>query len=136
MKTKQDVPNRSIRAFFITALLLVLPDASYSFSLRSAISHRRNQLSTHQLFASSSPKRVPLVNHKCSTRRGTTALSMASSASSLGISRVISSLHADDSFILSVVAVVSAFGIAMEQKTTLGKALSVSARTVCSYFCF
>ena len=50
--------------------------------------------------------------------RPTTSLKMSPST-------VLSSLRSDNSFILSALLLVSAGGIAMEQKTTFGKALSV-----------
>ena len=54
-----------------------------------------------------------------------TALSMSATPSPGMISSIISSLHTNNSFVLSAILVVSACGIAMEQKTTIGKALSV-----------
>lgn len=52
--------------------------------------------------------------------------SESTTALDLSPSSILGTLHKDTSFILSTLLVVSAGGIAMEQKTTFGKALSAS----------
>lgn len=59
-------------------------------------------------------------------RYRTTSLAMTSPSTG-AVASILSSLHANNSFVLSALLVLSACGIAMEQKTTFGKALSVSA---------
>jgi hypothetical protein len=59
--------------------------------------------------------------------------SMAVSATSAVAASLRSSLHGSHSFVLSALLVVSSCGIAMEQRTTFGKALSVS-RFIVEFF--
>eukprot|EP01082_Thalassiosira_pseudonana_P015342 g13852.t1 g13852 contig9:599288-600661(-) len=56
-----------------------------------------------------------------------------SAAPSLG--RILSSMHGDTSFILSTLLLISGCGIAMEQKTTFGKALSAPLVTMLISLC-
>jgi hypothetical protein len=61
-----------------------------------------------------------------SSSSSSTSLSLAMSATSGVIASLRSSLHVNHGFVLSALLVVSSCGIAMEQRTTFGKALSVS----------
>lgn len=51
------------------------------------------------------------------------------------ITSILSSLHTDNSFVLSALLMVSACGIAIEQKTTVGKALSAPLVTMLISLC-
>ena len=61
------------------------------------------------------------------TRKSTTTYGAATS--------ILSSLHADNSFVLSALLVVSACGITMEQRTQFGKALSAPLVTMLISLC-
>lgn len=61
---------------------------------------------------------------------------MTASPTSTGAgASILSSLHANNSFVLSVLLVVSAWGIAMEKNTTFGKALSANLVTMLTALC-
>ena len=69
-------------------------------------------------------------NNAYSSNRCTTSLKMSTSpavATTSTIVSVLQSLHGNNSFVLSALLVLAGIGIAMEQKTTFGKALSVSS---------
>lgn len=69
-------------------------------------------------------------NNAYSSNRCTTSLKMSTSpavATTSTIVPVLQSLHGNNSFVLSALLVLAGIGIAMEQKTTFGKALSVSS---------
>ena len=86
-------------------------------------------------FHSHTPRGVSTV----SRIRGSQFTAYPSSSSSLAVSATSvaaslrSSLHGSHSFVLSALLVVSSCGIAMEQRTTFGKALSVS-RFIVEFF--
>lgn len=63
-------------------------------------------------------------------RRESTSPTSSSSALALSTSSTISSLKSSNSFILSALLIVSSCGLAIEKKTTVGKALSVSFSNV------
>ena len=84
----------------------------------------RGSQSQFAAFPSSSPS---------SSSSSSSSLAMSMSATSGAIASLRSSLHANNSFVLSALLVVSSCGIAMEQRTTFGKALSVS-RFIVEFF--
>ena len=60
-------------------------------------------------------------------KRSHTALAMSSS-------KIIASLHTNNNFIMSVLTILAAAGIAMEKNTTIGKAISVSRLENTTFF--
>ncbi|KAL7553162.1 hypothetical protein ACHAWF_016411 [Thalassiosira exigua] len=73
--------------------------------------------------------RAPLPRASCT--RGTRAPFALSALPSGGAAAsLLSSLHGNESFVLSAVLIVSACGVALEQKTTFGKALSAPLVTM------
>ena len=63
-----------------------------------------------------------------------TPVALPYTSANAGIS-ILTSLHADNSFVLSAILIVSACGIALEQETTIGKALSAPLVTMLISLC-
>ena len=64
-----------------------------------------------------------------------TPVALPYTSANAGISTILTSLHADNSFVLSAILIVSACGIALEQETTIGKALSAPLVTMLISLC-
>lgn len=131
MKHKSEGCHGRLKASIILVLTLGFIHASFSFSLQRArlsfIGSCRDPSNTNESEASRVFKCFAIKNiHKLPIKRRDTTVAMVSPAASAGISKTIASLHTDNSFIFTILTIVSACGIAMEQQTTLGKALSVS----------
>ena len=98
-----------------------------------ACMHKRHK----PVFHSRTPRGFSTVSHI----QGSQFSAYPSSPSSLAVSAMPgaaaslrSSLHGSNSFVLSALLVVSSCGIAMEQRTTFGKALSVSCFSIAEFF--
>jgi len=78
-------------------------------------------------------RRTSLPTHRYPPSPKTATSLHMSAAPSLG--RILSSMHGDTSFILSTLLLISGCGIAMEQKTTFGKALSAPLVTMLISLC-
>ena len=76
----------------------------------------------------------PSIHHSTSSL-STSLTAMSATSSIAAVSTLQSSLHGSNSFILSALLVVSSCGIAMEQRTTFGKALSAPLVTMLLSLC-
>ena len=112
------------RLLIVVTYILAIANSSFSFSTldvnlpqkRSVRDHRKEKfflptLSSNYFLAKSF--------HTPMRRSSATSLTAASP-------KIISSLHTNNNFVLSILAILAASGIAMEKNTTIGKAISVS----------
>ena len=106
----------------VSALVLALAGSSYSFS-----SHRHTRVITHHAIPSATSPRSPFNIKNRDTVRSDTSMSMMPPAPTV---KVATSLHANNNFIISILSVLAACGIAMEKNTTVGKALSANLVTM------
>ncbi|KAL7535308.1 hypothetical protein ACHAXR_008456 [Thalassiosira sp. AJA248-18] len=136
-----------MRIIFFVFLVVVVMVESFAPSKTTTIHSNRSTLCIRRKdqappfhkrsssCASSSPSRNTRGVHGGSCISGHTTLAMSSPLSAATCSSILSSLHANNSFVLSALLVLSVCGIAMEQKTTIGKALSANLVTMLTALC-
>eukprot|EP00804_Cyclotella_cryptica_P006314 CCRYP_010158-RA/>CCRYP_010158-RA protein AED:0.22 eAED:0.22 QI:192/1/1/1/0.8/0.66/6/1381/487 len=140
MKHESERSNSGVRVSMILVLMLGFAHASHSFTLPHAqlsfVGSCRNPSNENELQASRIVRCFAFENvRKRSIKRKAARVAMISPAASAVMSKTIASLHTDNSFILTILTIVSACGIAMEQQTTLGKALSAPLVTMLISLC-
>ncbi|KAL7490225.1 hypothetical protein ACHAW6_015992 [Cyclotella cf. meneghiniana] len=140
MKHKLEGSRSRVKASIILVLTLGFIHASFSFSLQRArlsfIGSRRDPSNPNESEASRTFRCFGMKDvHKRPIKRRDATVAMLSPAASAGLSKTIASLHTDNSFIFTILTIVSACGIAMEQQTTLGKALSAPLVTMLISLC-
>jgi hypothetical protein len=104
---------------------------SWSRRGNSSIQHSASSLSRLSLSRRSNPS----THSTASWSTSTSLTAMSATSSSIAVSTLQSTLHGSNSFILSALLVVSSCGIAMEQRTTFGKALSAPLVTMLLSLC-
>ena len=98
-----------------------LPSQPFTKSKQYHI-HQRN--SVNNLYRNTiSLNALPIAAAAVST---TAKATMGTAASKLSFSSILASLHGDPFYVLSSVLLLSSFGMILEKRTTIGKALSVS----------
>ena len=113
------------RSLIIVATMIVAFAApSHSFLTRSTVSVRSscNQQHKRTLFRKTPTSLLPTQTLNKSSMTKMTSLTMVPSMAV----KTIASLHTNNNFVLSVLTILAACGIAMEKNTTIGKAISVS----------